>query len=728
MKSHFTARDLAGLPVAGWPTTERAIQIKAEREGWTWRKRAGRGGGREYDIRALPLEAQRALILREGAPALPAPVEPAPLAALPAPATGRALVPAAADATQLADWQRDCMAARIGLVREVQRLAAVLGTERAVRQVVEMAAAGTLPAGLAGAQQRARAKQHGGAALSRATLYEWLRAFASAGELALAPRAPLRAAAVPAWAPALLAAWQRPQKPPLTEALAVLRLPAGVEPPSYDQARRFLSRLHAVEREAGRLGARELKKIRPFVRRGTEDLWPCEVWTMDGHSLKAEVSHPLHGRPFVPEITSVLDVATRLAVGWSVALAESSLAVLDALRYGIERHGIPAILYVDNGSAYHAQLLRAEGVGMLERLGITVEHSIAYNSQARGIIERSHQTLWIALARDLPTYKRSDRETRQLAHKLTRAAVKAGGRADILPSWPHFCRLAEERIALYNTAQHRALPKVRDAAGRLRHRTPAEAWQAAIAEGWDPASVSVPPTLLPELFRPYAIRRAARGEVSLFGNVYFSAALEGYHGELVRVGYDIHDAGRVWVRDRNGVLICTAEWNANKRSYFPVTVIERAAETRATAREKRLEAHLEEVRLERDGARPAIEAKPLTAEEEAIAAAQLARLQAQVAEREAAAQRDAERGAERLAALTGNVTPIAPIEAPAAPMRPVCHDEFELWRWVHEHPEHATAEDRALVEEALRTGPTLRLRVELELAQEARKKKPAERW
>jgi putative transposase len=66
-----------------------------------------------------------------------------------------------------------------------------------------------------------------------------------------------------------------------------------------------------------------MKNIKPFVRRDISQLQPNDVWTADGHTFDAEVQHPMHGRPFRPEITAIIDVATRRIIGWSVGLAES---------------------------------------------------------------------------------------------------------------------------------------------------------------------------------------------------------------------------------------------------------------------------------------------------------------------------------------------------------------------------------------------------------------------
>ena len=60
MKFWYSVSELVGLP--GLPLTDRAIQIRAKREGWEHRPRQGRGGGKEYAIHSLPAETQAFLI------------------------------------------------------------------------------------------------------------------------------------------------------------------------------------------------------------------------------------------------------------------------------------------------------------------------------------------------------------------------------------------------------------------------------------------------------------------------------------------------------------------------------------------------------------------------------------------------------------------------------------------------------------------------------------------
>ncbi len=398
--------------------------------------------------------------------------------------------------------------------------------------------------------------------------------------------------------------------------------------------RRFLAKIGAVSLQRGRLGKKELAAIQPFIRRGFAELMPCDVYSADGHTLDAEVLHPAHGRPFRPEVTSVIDIATRKLVGWSASLAESSLAVLEALTNAVQTNGIPNILYVDNGAGYKNAMMRDEASGLMGRLGTQMIHSLPYNSQARGVIERLQRTVWVRGAKTLPTYIGADmdREASHHVHKITRQAVRRGKAVPLMMSWPDFVAWCQAQVDAYNDRPHRSLPKITGDDGAPRHMTPNEAWARKVAEG------AVIHTTRTEdehwLFRPQEFRVVRRAEIQLLNNIYFARALEEWHGQTVRVAYDIHDGERVWIYDdagryictaeananrraylpqslierqadkrAAGRYICTAEANANRRAYLPQSLIERQADKRAAGRERRLRDRLDEVRAERDGQR-----------------------------------------------------------------------------------------------------------------------------
>ena len=509
--------------------------------------------------------------------------------------------------TQLKNWQRDVANARLAICTEVRRLAEVGGTEYAIQTVIDLAARGALRPELQNVVPIANAKAGMSRALSRTTIYRWLRETQGSGSqfARLAPKT-RDTASIPAWAPYLLSLYGQPQKPSLAFCIEKLAetLPPAIIPPSYASAHRFIQKMSNIDRERGRMGSREIKSIMPFVRRDTADLWPAEIYTADGHTFDAEVCHPATGKPFRPEITTVLDVATRRAVGWSAGLAESTWAVLDALRNACETGGIPAIFYVDNGSGYKNAAMSDQSNGFMKRLGIDLKHSLPYNSQARGIIERVHKTIWVRGAKMLPTYMgaQMDAQAKQKVFKLTRKHIKEFGKSALLLEWRDFIQWAQQQIDDYNNRPHSSLPKIRAADGTKRHLTPQEAWQQAVSEGWK--HVDIHDEDVDDLFRPHKICKIIRGEVRLFNNQYFSRELEHYHGETADVGYDIHDASRVWVKERRtGRLICIAYFEANKQSYMPQTAKEQADHQRTKARLKRVDIKRDDILEELEGSR-----------------------------------------------------------------------------------------------------------------------------
>lgn len=651
MKEWFSASELAALKLPALPSAQQNIKLWAKRESWKTRKRSGAGGGSEYPISALPPEAQDALlerILKTSAPAKAAPLPPQ-------------------NTADLKDYQRKVMDARAAILMEVDRLTALTSRISAVLAVVDASKNGTLRPDLQELVPIANAKSRAGSSLSRPTLYRWLAARRDHGAPGLAVQA-VPETSIPEWASALMDLYARPQKPSLAFCVERLQAEYGDDAPSYDQAKRFLRKLDTISRNKGRMGPRELKRLKAFVRRDTSELWPTAVYSADGHTSDAEVAHPIHGRPFRPEITTIIDIYTRRVVGWSVGLAETTWGTLDAIRHAFQTSGVCDIWYVDRGKGFNNAVFDAELTGVLARFGVTKSNSLPYNSQARGVIERVHQSLWIRGAKTLPTYMGADMdpEARQRAFKITRADIKKTGQSRLLMTWPDFLAWVAEQVLTYNQRPHSSLPKIRDAVnGRVRDMCPNELWMQAVDDGFEADIIANDEA---DLFRPYAERVVQRAEVNLFGNTYFAAALEGYHGEQVLVGYDIHDANRVWVRDREQRLICIAEFGGNKRSYFPVSAMQQASETRAKGRRLRLaeKAYEVEVELNPSALLEAVN-EPLSAEEIESGDQMFAALEARAAEPEP-----------MLRLVDG---------------RPHFDSEYQWAMWLSLHPDQATADD-----------------------------------
>lgn len=581
MRNWFTAQELAGLD--GLPGSVPGIRKVAIREEWKSQKRSGTKAI-EYAFADLPAATQsailaqavaavvepvKALVSIETAPAAPAIVTPRPTTA----------------ATQLTDRQRSVMNARLSFVREIERMSGVVSQKRAIATLVNQARDGALSKYLADRAEIANDRKTADRSLSERTLKRWLSSFRDYGETGLAPFRQAREMGVPDWLPVFLSCYQRPTKPSVTASYGEFcgRYTGAV--PSIHAVQRFLKKLTPEALNVGRMSPQELKALQPFKRRSTANLFPGDVYTADGHKFDAEVINPITGKPYRPEITTVLDVATRRVVGISVGESESAIGVLDALRDAVSKCMF-SIFYVDNGSGFANETVRE----VVDRLGGTMTHSLPYNSQARGLSERGHKTIWVRAAKRLTSYIGADmdKQAGTKMHRIGRKQLRETGASRIFPTFGEFMAGVEYEVAKYNSTPHRSLPKV---PGTGRHLSPDEAWDGALAEGWEP--VFAPIEVVNDLMRPQVTRQTRRGEVTWAGQRYFLAALNDFHGQEIRIGYDVRDAGRVWARTLDGEMIGEALINGNSTDYMPKSMVEISREKRQQGQFKRAADKLE---------------------------------------------------------------------------------------------------------------------------------------
>lgn len=577
MEKWYTAKELAGL--SGMPGTIQGVIYKAKNEKYIARYREeGRGGGYEYHFSTLPGATKDHLVRLA--------MEADSATAIAKAAHEIAVIEGEnTDLNSLKKWQRDIFEARVVLYREFERLQSTFGTTRAWKKLVAMAKHEELPEHLQKLVPIANARSgDDGRHLSKSTILRWHKTVQEKGIAGLAPKG-ANTCAIPAWAPYFLKCYQLPQKPSVAAAIEGMKeiLPPEIALPSLPQVYRFQQKRHAVDCQRGRNSANSLNKFKGFIRRSTENLLPMDIGQCDGHSFKARIAHPEHGRPFHPEVCSVIDWKTRVCTGWSAWLSESAMTVSGAIIHSLQvteekpYGGTFAMLYFDQGSGNKSHMVSNEVVGVLARAGTAPQTGRAGNAQGRGLIERSNVSLWINAAKKLETYTGDDMDSskaREIYLVMDKEVKKTGTCThNALLSWDKFLQLCQQTVDDYNRRPHSGLPKITDPnTGRKRHMAPLEMWAQHLFDGWQPSVL--PPEILDDLQRPQMIRKANRCEVSIFGNTYFSKGLEGYHGHDVIVEYDVHDAREVKVRDMTHRLICKAQFGKNVKDAFPVPFIE----------------------------------------------------------------------------------------------------------------------------------------------------------
>ncbi|EFV3986832.1 Mu transposase C-terminal domain-containing protein [Salmonella enterica] len=624
-----SVNELIGLP--GVPGTAQGVRYAVKKWASTDHHKRQRPGTKaiEYSIDCLPEVTQKAIRERYMAQLMEAktPQEPAK------PVVRRQRDPDAISPLEayrgspqlmeerlnaLTENQRQVADARAALVREVFLLEdqGNIGRLKAINYVVSKARSGELPPLLQAAAVTANAKRGSGRTISRDPLYQWVLKYSQAQNAAerlllLAPgkREEMKVEEI-SWLADFLAEYRQSNGRPMTEAyedfVAEWNRRYAEEPymlqviPSYDAIRRVMKKLPEVVKQKGRITGSEYRQLEGFTRRDWSKMPVNYVWIGDGHGMKMKCAHPIHGRPFSPEVTFVIDGGTRFVVGWSLDLAENVFAVAGAIQHGIRNHGKPFIYYSDNGSGETADVLDKEVVGILPRLGINHPTGIAGNPQGRGIIERLNRTLPVRIARKYRTYfgKGADRETLRKTNRNLRSAFNALQKGKELnavqrsamrdlPSWEELIEAIRDGVEWYNNRQHSELPMKANG----KHYSPAEYRKKRLAEE-DTEIEWLSEVELRDMFCPVVEKPVRRCEIHWLNNIYYAPELRDEHGRKVLISYDIHNAEKIIVRRPDGSFICEAIWNGNKRAAFPVTAEYHKHQQRIKGMRKRAEEKL----------------------------------------------------------------------------------------------------------------------------------------
>lgn len=598
IKEAYTVQDLA--PLLG--KTERGVRFIAKCENWERRPRSGQGGGFEYPTIKLPAAVRETIALAVSAEErenLPVILEPATPAVRQEPSVSL---------SHLTSRERDVVLARKSLIDAVYNYETVGKSRRAaILTLVEAYQNGTLPRNLMEAAHIANARRGTSRGISTRALYNWYATYENEGILGLVPADPKKDMDLPKWLDVFLRLWKRPQNPSMSQAyrefqLVIqwvglgmpddrLRLPAlpnleritkcpalsalelfAQKPeltPSIDSIRRWLKKLPAEVLTRGRATGNALLKVQPHRRRSTASMFPGEGYTGDGTTFDALVQHPYEPRVFRPEITFILDVATRKCVGVSTDVSENGLTVLDAFRIACVTHGVPQFFYTDNGPGYRNAMLSNEGTGILTLLGVICKNSIPGRPQGKGLMERAVKTIHTDLAKRFTScvHRDMDPDTARTFRLAVNKDIKKSGKSERLPSFDEFLAALCFRIDEYNATPHTALPKFTDANGKRRHYSPGEYWNVKLAENPEYKLLRLDPALHDDLFMPAAERPVHNNWINFAGKKYYSEKLRPWNGEKVLVRYDMHDPRYIVVQTPDMVKICRALVDGNTIDY-----------------------------------------------------------------------------------------------------------------------------------------------------------------
>ena len=141
--------------------------------------------------------------------------------------------------------------------------------------------------------------------------------------------------------------------------------------------------MHRLLRAAGQAGDRRRQATHPsHSRPELHATAPVQVWSWDITKLKG----PARGEYF--DCYVVLDIFSRLAVGWTVAAREDARIAEDLLRATIGRHGRPRSIHADRGTSMTSKPVAQ----LLVDLGVDRSHSRPHVSNDNPYSESTFKT------------------------------------------------------------------------------------------------------------------------------------------------------------------------------------------------------------------------------------------------------------------------------------------------------------------------------------------------
>ena len=303
-------------------------------------------------------------------------------------------------------------------------------------------------------------------------------------------------------------------------------------------------------------------KCAPYVQVDPDSIRPGQVWVGDHSQFNCWVRH--RGKWIRPWITAWMDMRSRIIVGYHIAASPNQTTILLAMKRGIEKHGPPETVKIDNGRDYDSELWTGTTkakrkvlnrgyideqmvAGIYSLMDIAVSFAIPYHPQSKPI-ERFFDTLDRQFTKTIKTYCGKDSERKpDYLNDLLRSEKTIQGFYDI----KSFTGIVGQYIKAYNNTAHTGVG--------MDGRSPAEVMatresRRVLAEG-----------VLDLLMRVWSGElTVSKNGVKFKGMWYgqYNTELLMYQGKKVRVAYDPDDLRALYIYDAVTLkLITLAEQN-----------------------------------------------------------------------------------------------------------------------------------------------------------------------
>jgi len=349
--------------------------------------------------------------------------------------------------------------------------------------------------------------------------------------------------------------------------------------PHYDRVRLRLGReVSQSATDYHRLGQKRWERVHAPRMRRDYSMPANESWVGDHHEFDFVCLHA--GKTLRPWLTAWQDLRSRMLVGWTIAPAPDSDTILAALRAGVQEHGAPLHIIIDNGRDYRArgvaggkvfrQTLDEQRVGgVCGALGIGAHFCRPFEPQSKPV-ERSFGTVCARFSKLFEAYVGGspDRRPEHIYRDLRAGDVE--------------CKTLEEIRVLFGRWVRDVYHLTEHSGDGMDGRCPLDVFEAtAIAKRT--ATADALDLLLMRTESVKVTRHGVRYSAIDYG--MHTPALQALHGQRVLLRIDPLDAGHVLVCDLQGRVLCDAPANDNRVVGFDRLAIKRGlARQRAAKR------------------------------------------------------------------------------------------------------------------------------------------------
>lgn len=574
MKEAYSTKELAAL--FGYAVM-RSVFLRAEREGWNFRPRHGRGGGREWPVESMPQTTQEDIRLAEERKAIEQ--ETVKSAALPDILnSGPKLQPETRN-TILDDKRRYKALAKADLLDLYLSWQRKYGATVAQKEAFILAYRGGAWTKLLGEL---------GPRISWKSLERWkLERKESGTVLSLADGRGLShrgKSMLTDQHKSIILGQVMDGDRQISTCVRIIQARCQAEAiaiPSEDTIRRWVSAYSKVSFQNWTLFRKGEKAWNDSCALSILRDWTLvevgDVVIADGHTLNFETINPETGNPCRMTLLLYFDGASRYPLGWEVMATENTQCIASAFRRACIRLGkFPKVVYLDNGKAFRSRFFKgcpdfeqAGFLGLYRDLGCAVIHAWPYHGQSKPV-ERFFGTMH-ELEELTPSYtgwnidhkparlQRNEKLHRKLHEKLGRGPLTLEETHYWLAAW----------FEMYaSRPQHRT---------HLKGKTPGEVFLDGRGPGVDVDRLTL-------MMLQKEIRTISKDGIRMFNRLYWSEELSNRrHPVLVR--YDLQlSPYTVLVYDLDGNKIC----EARDREHFKIACgIHPTASVLGTEQQKR---------------------------------------------------------------------------------------------------------------------------------------------